>query len=105
MSREADVEALASAKDAGSPVVDVRDPQEYVAGHVPGALNIPLPELRGRLADVPRTGTVYVVCASGNRSKVGADLLSRAGVEALSVAGGTAAWRRSGRRVVTGGRP
>jgi rhodanese-related sulfurtransferase len=45
---------------------------------------------------------VYVVCASGNRSAAMTDLLRASGYDAYSVAGGTAAWTRSGRPVETG---
>jgi rhodanese-related sulfurtransferase len=101
MTRETDIEQLAAA-GAGAVVVDVREPGEYVGGHVPGALNIPLSQVPARLTEVPAGDPVYVVCATGNRSKAGADLFTRAGREAVSVAGGTAAWQRSGRPVTAG---
>lgn len=89
-------------------VVDVREPGEYAGGHVPNAENIPLESLgvqASRLAFEGQGATVYVICASGNRSKAGAALLTRAGVDARSVAGGTAAWTQAGHPVVTGSRP
>src|SRR5690606_2666815 len=51
--REVDVAGLAAARAAGAPVLDVRQPDEYEAGHVPGALLIPLDQLPARLAEVP----------------------------------------------------
>jgi rhodanese-related sulfurtransferase len=83
-------------------LLDVREVAEYTGGHVPGAVLIPLGELAGRLGELPRQGTVYVICASGNRSLHAARALKAAGLTALSVAGGTAAWVRSGRPVSTG---
>jgi rhodanese-related sulfurtransferase len=85
-------------------VIDVREPEEYVAGHVPGAQLLPLGAVWSRVADVPRGVPVYVICASGNRSLAAADFLARAGVDAWSVAGGTGAWVRAGRPVIYGNR-
>lgn len=102
MAREVDQSAYVEAHAAGRVTVDVREPNEYVAGHVPGALCIPLSRLAGKLDEVPPGEPVYVICASGNRSKVGADLLDRAGRKAFSVMGGTGAWAAAGRPVVTG---
>lgn len=86
-------------------VVDVREPAEYVDGHVPGAHLMPLGQVAIRRGELPRDRTVYVICASGNRSKVGAELLEAGGWDAVSVAGGTQAWRIVGREVVTGVSP
>ncbi len=102
--REVDLRSFAAAHAKGVVVVDVREPWEYASGHVPGARLVPLGHLPGRLADLPRTGPVYVICASGNRSLAAADFLARAGVDAWSVAGGTGAWARSGGPLVYGQR-
>ncbi len=86
-------------------IVDVREPREYVDGHVPGAVLIPLAQLPIRKAEVPNDGPVYVICHSGNRSKVGASVLEAAGYDAISVNGGTQAWIIQGGPVVTGREP
>ena len=99
--REIDVAALAAAGD-DTVVIDVREPGEYATGHVPGARLIPMGQVPGRLAEIPRDRRVYVVCASGNRSYSVTSFLVSAGYDAYSVAGGTAAWARSGRAVVRG---
>lgn len=103
MRTETDIDTLAAAHP-GAAVVDVREPDEYARGHVPGAVNIPLAQVGGRAAEVP-DGPVFVVCASGNRSKAATSVLRRAGRDAASVRGGTAAWQRSGRPLTTGARP
>ncbi len=78
-------------------LLDVRDPHEWAAGHAVGAVHIPLTRLASRIDEVPRDRTVYVICASGNRSKVAAQILHRAGIEsAVNVRGGTIAWMRAG---------
>lgn len=99
---EIDVARLAEAAEQQATVIDVREPGEYVAGHVPGAQLVPMGQLPSRLAEIERTRPVYVVCASGNRSAAMTDLLVASGYDAYSVAGGTAAWARSGRPVETG---
>jgi rhodanese-related sulfurtransferase len=100
--REISLEDFASAQAGGAVVIDVREPGEYRAGHVPAAVLIPLGRLAEKLAEVPTEGPVHVICASGNRSLHATDVLRSHGVEAYSVAGGTSAWQRSGREVVTG---
>ncbi len=69
---EVDTAALIQAWESGAPVLDVREDYEYIQGHVPGAQLIPLPELSARVGEVSPGETVYVICASGNRSKRGA---------------------------------
>lgn len=97
----ADVFAAAYAAGARD-VVDVREPWEYVDGHVPGAVPVPLSRLAAAVDRLPRTRPVYVICATGNRSKAAAGYLRHAGIDARSVAGGTAAWVRAGRPLTTG---
>lgn len=99
---EVDVERLERARSEGATVVDVREPGEYVAGHVPGSALMPMGQLASRLGELDKARPVYVVCASGNRSAAMTDLLRAAGYDAYSVAGGTSAWARSGRPVETG---
>jgi rhodanese-related sulfurtransferase len=105
MVREVETAALAAAARDGALVVDVREPDEYTAGHVPGAVNIPLGVLPVRTGELPKNGRVFVVCASGGRSAQGAQLLSSAGLDAVNVLGGTGAWTRAGHPVITGTRP
>jgi rhodanese-related sulfurtransferase len=100
-----DIAAAAQVHASGARFVDVRQPEEYVEGHVPGAMLIPLAEVPDRLAEVPTGVPVYVVCRSGARSDRAAQVLLAAGVDARNVAGGTLAWIEAGHRVVAGDEP
>jgi rhodanese-related sulfurtransferase len=102
---EIDADQLADAVRRGAAIVDVRERQEYVAGHVPGAVHIPMSQLPGRAHELGRSTPVYVVCASGNRSAAMTDFLRYAGFDAYSVAGGTSGWTQSGRPLVAGHAP
>ena len=78
-------------------LLDVREPWEYLAGHVPGAQLIPLGELEQRVAEVPRNREVLAICHSGQRSLAAAGYLQQLGYTAVSnVDGGTAAWIERG---------
>jgi len=100
---EVDVAAAATLRDGGAFVLDVRQPDEWAAGHIEGATLIPLGELASRVAEVPLDRDVVVVCRSGNRSAQGRDVLLSAGYAAVtSMAGGMNDWAASGRPVVTG---
>ncbi|MFF4655746.1 rhodanese-like domain-containing protein [Streptomyces sp. NPDC001381] len=104
MAREVTQEDLAAAWSDGGLVVDVREPDEYAAGHVPGAQPMPLRTVPARCGELPTDRAVYVICASGNRSRTAADLMTARGIDAYSVAGGTGAWARGGRPIATGSR-
>ncbi len=74
----------------------MREPGEYLAGHVPGAVLIPMDQLPRRTAELDRGASVYVVCASGNRSSDMTGFVRSARFDAYSVAGGTSGRARSG---------
>ena len=99
---EIDIEQLAAALGDDAALVDVREANEYVTGHIPGATLMPMTRLTAHLGELDRTRPVYVVCASGNRSAAMTDLLVASGYDAYSVSGGTTAWARSGRPLETG---
>lgn len=101
---EIDIAAFAAARADGAPVLDVRDPAEYVEGHVPGARLVPLAKLSGELPELRPSDRVYVICESGSRSAVAVERLRRAGIDAVAVRGGTAAWRSAALPVVRGTR-
>lgn len=99
---EIDIVAAADRHAGGAPFFDVREPDEYVAGHVPGATSVPLGQVAGRVAEFPGGVEVLVICRSGARSAQACEILRSAGVEAVNVAGGTMAWIEAGNRVVEG---
>jgi len=101
MTRNTDVTTL-HRELATAQVVDVREVAEYAAGHVPGAVNIPMGRLAGRLAELDRSRPVHLVCRSGNRSGAMADLLTASGFDAVNVTGGTDAWLAAGYPTTTG---
>lgn len=95
---------LAARRREGARLVDVRERGEYEAGHIPGAINLPLSELAGREDEIgPNT---VLICASGNRSSQAAAYLASLGkTSLLNLSGGTAAWVREGRDVTWGEQP
>lgn len=102
---EIDLDMFAARRDeAGTVVIDVREPDEYTGGHVPGAVNIPLGQLAARTGEIP-DGDVLAICKSGARSLQGAEVLAASGRTVSSVAGGTMGWIQAGRQVVTGDQP
>ena len=81
-------------------LLDVREPEEFAYGHVPGAINLPQADLATRLGDVPRDRPILMICASGKRSLRTAQFLRQQGYQDVaSIAGGTNAWRAAGRTV------
>ena len=74
-------------------VLDVRQPEEFRQGHIQGAKLIPLGELERRLKEVPQSGEVVCVCASGNRSVPAVQILAAAGYTASSLKNGMLGWQ------------
>jgi hydroxyacylglutathione hydrolase len=88
------LESLAS----GATMLDVREPEEYTHGHIPGTINLPQADLASRLSEIPRDRQVMLVCERGSRSYRAAQFLAQMGMERVaSVRGGTAAWRAAGK--------
>ncbi len=102
MTSTVDIATFIARHADGAHVIDVREPYEYLAGHVPGAAPAPMSQIAHHIESIPKDTDVYVICQSGNRSLSMAGLLARFGVKAHSVNGGTSAWLRAGRPVVTG---
>jgi rhodanese-related sulfurtransferase len=86
---------------AGAVLVDVRERNEWSAGHAPQAQLLPLTELAQRAAELPRTGRVVVVCRSGRRSAGLVGQLVQLGVDAANLDGGMQAWRDAGGDLVS----
>ncbi|HEU5473210.1 MAG TPA: rhodanese-like domain-containing protein [Actinophytocola sp.] len=85
----------------GATVLDVREPDEWAAGHAPDALHIPMGDLAARLDELPADGNVYVVCRSGGRSARATAYLNANGWEATNVDGGMKSWHAAGRPMVS----
>ncbi|MCS7055692.1 MAG: rhodanese-like domain-containing protein [Thermoflexales bacterium] len=84
--------------DARKPhvLIDVRTPEEFKSGHIPGAINIDVQVLPQRLEEIPRDKAVVLYCRSGNRSSYAAHLLRRAGYTDVYDLGGIGEWRAAG---------
>ena len=77
----------------GALLLDVRSPPEFSSGHISGAVNIPLADLAGRLAELgPKTRPVVLYCASGARSGVAARMLKRSGFATARNLGAMSRW-------------
>ena len=73
-------------------LLDVREPGEWEAGHVAGALHIPMGDLGARQAEIPTDTPIVCVCRSGQRSAMVTGALVRAGYDAENLEGGLLAW-------------
>jgi hydroxyacylglutathione hydrolase len=94
--REVAVEQLPE-RAADATLVDVREPLEWATGFVPGALLIPLGQLRDALPSIPRTGRVIAICEAGIRSSTAASILAAADAgDVAHVPAGTSGYRRAG---------
>jgi len=98
----ADLEALLES-GAGPVVIDVRSSQEYEAGHIPGALNIPFDQIADRIGEVEAPAGVALYCMVGPRARKGEAALRAVGYEAiLHLEGGLSAWEAQGLPVARG---
>ena len=80
----------------GALLIDVREPDEWRAGHAAGARHVPLGRLAGELGKLSADREILFICRSGNRSGTATGMAQRAGLTATNVAGGTIAWARAG---------
>lgn len=89
-------EAFSRSSGGAAVIVDVREPVEWEAGHVPGALHIPLGELHARRGELRASTPVIAVCRSGSRSAMATLALRSAGIDAANLDGGMKAWAKAG---------
>ncbi len=85
-----------SAARARYHLLDVREQDEWDAGHVDGAQHVPLGQLAARLAEIPRDRVVVCICKMGGRSEAARVGLVQMGIEAENLEGGMVAWHRAG---------
>ena len=102
MADEITVDQLVIERERGATVIDVREVDEYIDAHVPGARLVPLGTLPDELDALPRDERLFIICRSGARSLRAADFLLANGFDAVSVAGGTMAWVQRGLDYETG---
>ena len=88
---------------ADAPLLDVRESDEWTAGHAPNARHLPMSELTARIAELPDDDPLYVVCRSGGRSARVVAFLAGQGYPAVNVEGGMQSWAAQGREVVAEG--
>ena len=101
--RQSDIPTTTVADVADDAVIlDVREQDEWDAGHAPGAIHIPLGELPSRLDELPETddGTVAVTCRGGGRSSRAVAWLTQQGFDVANLEGGMKAWEAAGKQVV-----
>ncbi len=82
-------------------ILDVREPDEWEAGHIATARHIPLADLPARFGELPADSEVLVICRSGGRSARAVAWLNQNGVDAVNVDGGMGAWAGAGREMVS----
>ncbi len=100
--QEIDVDMLES-RSAETMVLDVREPEEYEQGHVPGAINLPQADLASRLDELPRDWPLVLICRSDARALRAAQFLRQVGFEqVMNVQGGTEAWKAAGKPMAFG---
>jgi hydroxyacylglutathione hydrolase len=96
------VDALMKSGKNGTVILDIRAPDEWDHGHIPGALHIPLGSLQSRLDEVPPKADVAVHCQGGGRSAIAASILQKNGFSVSNIEGGFAEWERIGGAVEQG---
>ncbi|QCX27468.1 thioredoxin [Nocardioides jishulii] len=94
-SGEIDLDSFAAEHAMGAFVLDVREDDEYAAGHVPGAVHIPMGQVGERIDELP-DGPLLVICRSGNRSRQVCEFLRSQGRQAINVSDGTMGWADRG---------
>jgi rhodanese-related sulfurtransferase len=93
---EIDVQEARRRQTAGAVLIDVREDDEWAAGHADGARHVPLGQIGASEQDLPRDREVLLICRSGRRSAQAAQVLLKAGHSAVNVAGGMQAWTQAG---------
>ncbi|MBV9205726.1 MAG: rhodanese-like domain-containing protein [Actinobacteria bacterium] len=94
-------EVMSANLPAGAFLLDVRENDEWAAGHAPEAVHVRLGELGARARELPRDREVYVICRTGNRSAYATQALNFSGLNAINVADGMTGWAVAGRPMVS----
>jgi rhodanese-related sulfurtransferase len=94
-------EVLSTDLPAGAYLLDVREDDEWAAGHAPGAVHVRLGELGERFGELPHDREVYVICRTGARSAYAALALAGGGLSTINVADGMTGWAVAGRPMIS----
>lgn len=97
---QVDPEEAARLISEGAFLLDVREDDEWMAGHAPPATHVRLSEVPTRVAEIPGDKTIVAVCRAGSRSQQAAEFLRTQGVEAVNLVGGMRAWAAAGMDVL-----
>src|ERR1700746_542677 len=90
-------EVMSADLPAGVFLLDVREDDEWTAGHAPEAVHVRLGELGARIDELPHDRELYVICRSGNRSSYAAQALAARGLNTINVSDGMTGWAVAGR--------
>ncbi len=94
-------EVMSADLPAGAFLLDVREHDEWTAGHAPDAVHVRLGELGARAGELPQDREVYVICRTGARSAYAAQALAAGGLNTINVADGMTGWAVAGRPMVS----
>ena len=106
-SDDANPSVISTDLPAGVFLLDVREDDEWAAGHAPEAMHVRLGDLAARTGEVPRDREIYLICRGGARSAYAAQVLASQGWQAVNVADGMTGWAVAGRPMIseTGAEP
>jgi len=94
-------ELMSSELPAGAYLLDVREDDEWAAGHAPDAVHVRLGELGTRFGELPHDRQIYVICRTGHRSAYAAQALAGGGLNTINVADGMTGWAVAGRPMIS----
>jgi rhodanese-related sulfurtransferase len=97
---EVEADEAAELAESGALVLDVREDDEWSAGHVDGSLHVAMGELGGRLAELPVDRRIVAVCRTGARSGAVTEALAARGYDVVNLVGGLQAWQAEGYTLV-----
>ncbi len=92
MAEDVSAEAAHELVEAGAFLLDVREADEWDAGHAPEATWIPFGEIQDRVGEIPQDTKIVAICRSGGRSRAVTHALVSAGFDAVNIDGGMRAW-------------
>ncbi|WP_423488337.1 rhodanese-like domain-containing protein [Mycobacteroides sp. PCS013] len=95
------IDEISAALDLGVKLLDVREDDEWAAGHIDGAQHIPLGDVPSRMDELDPDASLWVICHAGGRSQRAAAYLNRNGFDVSNVSGGMLAWVQAGKPTIS----